>query len=104
LELRTAVLDGELRDYCNCPEDLAVLPDDVAVYFLEDPPGFKPPADYLVARSDAGLHLLVLDWVARVVRALDLVGGANVAVVGLNALAPLEEVPKDLVENLDVGE
>ena len=50
----------------------------------------------------AGLHPLIFHWVARIVRALDLVGGTDVAVVGLDALARVEEVPKDLVEDLDV--
>ncbi len=65
---------------------------------------FKPPADCLVARLDGGLHPLVLGGVARVVQALDLVGGANVAIVGLDALTRLEEVMKGLVEDLDVVE
>ncbi len=56
-----------------------------------------------MARSDTGLHPLVLDGVARVVRALDLVCSADLAIVGLNSLAQLEEVTKDLVENLDVS-
>ena len=43
-----------------------------------------------------GLHGLF------VVRALDLVGGADVAVVGLDALALLEEVAEDLVENSNI--
>ena len=55
-----------------------------------------------MSRSNTRLHPLVCDWVARVVRAFDLVGGAHVAVVGLDALARVEEVPKDLVEDLDV--
>ncbi len=53
---------------------------------------------------DMGLHPLVLDGVAQVVWALNLVGGANVVVVGLDTLARLEELPKDIVEDLDVGE
>jgi hypothetical protein len=100
LEQQTAVLDGKLRDYCNCLVDLAVLPDNLAVYFLEDPPHFKLPIDCLVARLDAGLHPLVLDGVARVVRELSLVGGANVAIVGLNVLAWLEEVQRTLLKIL----
>ncbi len=73
------------------------MPDVLAVGILEDAPGFKPPVYHLVSRSNTRLH-----GVERVVRALDLVGGAHVAVVGLDALARVEEVPKDLVEDLDV--
>ncbi len=104
LEQGTVVLYGKLCDYRNCLEVLAMPPDVVAIYLLEDPTCFKPPFDCHLARLDVGLHPLVLDRVAWVVRALDLVGGANVAIVGLNALARLKEVPKDLVEDLDVGE
>jgi hypothetical protein len=57
-----------------------------------------------VARSNAGLHPLVLDRVAQVVRALDLVGGADEAIVGLSALSRLKEVTKNLVIDLHVGE
>ncbi len=53
---------------------------------------------------DTGLYPLVLDGVARVVWALDLVRGANIAIVGLDAFASLEKLPKDLVEDLDVSE
>ncbi len=76
----------------------------MAIYLVEDPPCLKPPVDCLMARLDAGLHPLVLDGVARVVWALDLVGGADVAVVSLNALTSLKELPKDLVEDLEVTE
>jgi hypothetical protein len=91
----TTVLDGKLSDYHNCPEDLAVPPDVGAVYFLEDPLHLKLPIDCLVARLDAGLHPLILGGVAWVIRALDLVGSTDVAVVGLGALAQLGEVTKD---------
>jgi len=47
-----------------------------------------------VAIPCAGLHPLIFHRVARIVRALDLVGGTNVAVVGLDALALLEEIIK----------
>jgi hypothetical protein len=50
LEEWTAILDGELCDGCNCPEDLAVLPDVVAVHLLEDPPHLEVPVDGLMTR------------------------------------------------------
>jgi hypothetical protein len=55
-----------------------------------------------VAIPCAGLHPLIFHWVARIVRALDLVGGTDVAVVGLAPLALLEEVAEDLVENSNI--
>ena len=64
-----------------------MTPDVVAVGILEDAPGFKPPIYRLMSRSNTRLHPLIGDGVARVIRALDLVGGAHVAVVGLDALA-----------------
>ena len=79
-----------------------MTPDIVAVGILEDAPGFKPPVYRLVSRSNMRLHPLVGDRVARVIRALDLVGGAHLAVVGLDALARVEEVPEDLIKYLDV--
>ncbi len=79
LEQRTSILGGNLRDYPNRLEILAVPPDVVVLYFLEDPPRFKLPIDSLVARSDAGLPPSILNGVARVVRALELVGGTDVA-------------------------
>ncbi len=47
---------------------------------------FKPSVDCLMAKLDAGLHPLVLDEVALVVRALDLVGGTDLAIAGLDTL------------------
>jgi hypothetical protein len=52
----------------------------------------------------AGLHPLVFHWVARIVRALDLVGGANISFVSLAALTRLEEVAEDLLKNITVIE
>ena len=47
----------------------------------------------------AGLHPLIFHWVAGIVRALDLVGGANISVVSLDPLTRLEGVAEDLVKN-----
>ena len=63
-----------------------MTPDVVAVGILEDAPGFKPCVYCLVSRLNTRLHSLVGDGVAWVIRALDLVGGAHVAVVGLTRL------------------
>jgi hypothetical protein len=54
-----------------------------------------------IGRGTASPHLNRVAWV---VLALDLVVGANIAIVGLDMLACLVEVPKELVEDLDVGE
>ena len=54
-----------------------MTPDVVAVGILENAPGFKPPIYRLVSRSNTRLHPLVGNGVARVVWALDLVGGAH---------------------------
>ena len=52
---------------------------------------------------DLPLHCQVRDGVDVVLGALDLVGVPAVAVVGLDALAGLEEVREDGVKYLDVG-
>ena len=102
LEERLAILDADLRDDCNRSEFFAVVQQVVAVGVLEDLPRFATLVNHLVAISHTRLHSLVGDGVARVVWALDLVGCANVAAVGLDALAWLEEVADDLVKCLDV--
>ena len=76
----------------------------VAVRVLEYPPRLEASVDCLVVISCTGLHPLNFLWVARVVRALYLVGGTNIAVIGLDSLAGLEEVTEDLVENNNVSE
>ena len=70
-----------------------MTPDVVAVGILEDA-RFKPCVYRLVSRSYMRLHPLIGDGVAWVIRALDFIGGAHVAIVGLNALARVEEVPE----------
>ena len=56
-----------------------------------------------MAIPSAGLHPLIFRWVARIIRALDLVGGTDVAIVGLDALALLKEVAEDLVKNSNIN-
>ena len=102
LEKRLAILDADLRDDRNCSEDFAMARQVMAVGVLENLPHLETSIDCLVAVPCTGLHSLVGDGVAWVVRALDLVGGANVAIVGLDVLALLKEVAEDLVKDLDV--
>ena len=79
------------------------MPSDVvAVRLLEYPPRLEAPVDCLVTIPCAGLHPLVFCWVAGIVRALDLVGGANISVVSLDPLTRLEEVAEDLVKNSNI--
>jgi hypothetical protein len=85
-------------------KNLAVPSDVVAVRLLEYPPRLEAPVDCLMAIPCAGLHPLVFHLVAGIVRALDLVGGANISVVSLDPLARLEEVAEDLVKNSNVVE
>ncbi len=103
-EERTAIADGKLRHYCNHPKNLAVSSDVVAVRLLEYPPRLEVPVDCLGAIPCAGLYPLVFHWIAGIVRALDLVGGANISVVSLDPLTRLEEVAEDLVKNSNVVE
>ena len=76
--------------------------DVVAVRILQYLPRLESPVDCLVARSHTGLLRLVSDGIAGIVWALDLVRCTDVSIVGLDALAGLEEVAEDLVEDLDV--
>ncbi len=66
--------------------------DVVAVHLLQDAPIFKAPVKRFVARPHCTLHPKVLCQVAVIVGALNLIGMPHVAVVGLNALARLQEV------------
>ena len=102
LEEGASVVDGELCDDRNCTKDLAVALDVVAVLLSEDAPDLEAPIYGLVARPHPPLHAKIGDRIAGVIGALDLVGAADVAVVGLDALARLEPVSQGLVEDLDV--
>jgi hypothetical protein len=69
------------------------MPSDVvAVRLLEYPPRLEAPIDCLVAIPCVGLHPLVFHWVAGIVRALDLVGGANISVVSLEVRRTLLKI------------
>ena len=69
----------------------------------ENPPVLEPPVDCLVTRPYPSLYLLVLGQVAAVVGALYFVGVPDVPMVGLNSLARLWKVARNLVENYNVG-
>ena len=101
LEEVLSILDAEVRDDRNSSEDFVVVQQVVAVAVLEDLPCLETPVDRLMVRLHMTLYSLIGDRVARVVRAHDLVHCAGVAVVGLNAIAWLEEVAEDLVKDLD---
>ena len=68
LEERLTILDADLRDDRNRSEDFAMARQVVAVGVLEDLPRLEMFVDRLVAVPCAGLHSLVGDGVARVVR------------------------------------
>jgi hypothetical protein len=55
-----------------------------------------------MSRSHTRLHPLIGNGVEWAVQALDLIGCTNIAIVGLDTLAHVEEVAEDLVEDLDV--
>jgi hypothetical protein len=76
------MLDAELRDDRNRSEHLAVALDVVVVRILQYLPRLESPVDCLVARSHMGLLCLILHWVARIERALDLVRCTDVSIVG----------------------
>ncbi len=86
LEEGAAIFNGELRDDRNRPKHLAVTGDVVAVDLGQDAPGLEASVYHLVTRADAGLLPLVCNGVTGVV------DGADVAVVGFDELARLEEV------------
>jgi hypothetical protein len=78
--------------------------DVVAIRVLEYSPCLEASIDGLVAISCARLHPLIFHRVARVVRAIDLVRGTDIAVVDLDLLTRLKEMAEDLVKNIEVGE
>jgi hypothetical protein len=72
------------------------------VHLLKDAPILEAAVEGFVVRPGRRLHPQILGGVAVVVRAFHLVRAANVAIVGLDALARLEEVREDVVKDLDV--
>ena len=72
------------------------------VHLLKDASILEAAVEGFMARPGRRLHPQILGGVAVVLRTLDLVRAANVAVVGLDALARLEEVREDVVKDLDV--
>ncbi len=73
------ILDAKLLDDRNCSEDFSMVQGVVAVGVLEDLPCLESRVDCLMARFHTGLLRLVLDGVAQVVRALDLVYCTDIA-------------------------
>ncbi len=102
LEQGLSIGDGELRDHGTGIKNRTMHGDVVPVHLLEDAPILEAPVKGLVARPGSGLHPEVLGGIAIILGALDLVRTANVAVVGLDALARLKRVRQLVVKNLDV--
>ncbi len=74
----------------------------VPVHLLKDDPILEVAVAGFMARPGCRLHPQILGGVAVIVRTFHLVSGANVAVVGLDALARLKEVGEYVVKDLDV--
>ncbi len=72
------------------------------VHPLKDAPILEAPVEGFIAQAGRQLHPQILVGVAVVVWTFHFVRAANVAVVGLDTLARLEEVREDIVEDLDV--
>ena len=102
LEEGASVVDGELRDDRNRPKYFAMTSDVVAIDLRQDAPGLEASVYHLVTRMDTGLHPLVGGMIAGVVWALHLVSTADVAIVGLDMLARLEEVGENIIKDVDI--
>ncbi len=98
----TSIGDGELRDNRARVKDCTVHGNVVPVHLLENAPILEAAVKGFMARPGRRLHPQILGGVAVIVRTFHLVRAANVAVVGLDALAWLEEVREDVVKDLDV--
>ena len=69
----------------------------------EDPPVLQPPIQHLVTCPHPPLHRPILRQIRVVPRTFDFVQVAVVPLVGLDPLARLEEVPKNLVKKFNFG-
>ena len=103
LRKRLTILDGELRHHRARPEHIAVHCDVVAEDLGENPPGLQPPIQHLVTRPYPPLHCPIFRRIHIVPGASDFVRVAVVALVGLDPLARLEEVPQNPVKIFNVG-
>ena len=103
LKKRLAVIDGELRHHRARPEHIAVHCDVVAENLGENPLGLQPPIQHLMTRPYPPLQLPTFCRIHVVPGAFDFFGVAAVALVSLDPLARLEEVPQNLVENFNVS-
>ena len=75
--------------------------DAVSVHLLKDAPILEVAVEGFMVRPSRQLHPQILGGVAVFVWTFHLVRTANVAVVGLDALAQLEEVGEYAVKDLD---
>jgi hypothetical protein len=103
LKKRLTVLDGQLRHHCARPEHIAVHCDVMVEDLGENPPGLQPPIQRLLTCPYPPLHRPIFRRINVVSGAFDFVGVAMVALVGLDPLARLEEVTKNLVINFNVS-
>ncbi len=69
----------------------------------ENPPGLQPPIQCLVTRPYPLLHCPIFRWIHVVPGAFDFVRVAMVALINLDPIARLMEVPQNLVDNFNVG-
>ena len=74
----------------------------VPAHLLKNAPILEAAVEGFMAQPGRRMHPQILGGVAVIVWTFHLVCAANVAVVGLDALARLEEVGEDVVKDLDV--
>ncbi len=96
MEEQAAIVDGELHNDHNCPENLAMMCNAMAVQLQKNPPRLEAPFYHLVMRMDTGLLPLIGDEVAGVLRAIYHVGRSTIAIVGFDVYAGLQEVTRAL--------
>ena len=77
--------------------------DEVAEDLGENPLGLQPPIQCLVMHPHPPLQCPIFCWIHVVPGAFYFVGVAAVALVSLDPLARLKEVPQNLIENFNVG-
>ena len=98
------VLDGELRHHRARPEYITKHCYVTAEDLGKNPPGLQPPIQHLVIRSHPPPHPPIRHSIGVIPGALNLVGVAAVALVDLNPLARLMEVPQNLVKDFNICE
>ena len=98
------VLDGELRHHRARPEYITMHCYVMAEDLGKNPPGLQPPIQHLVIRSHPPPHPPIRHSIGVIPGALNLVGVAAVALVDLNPLARLMEVPQNLGKDFNICE